>query len=393
MDIQKIGVISLIKAAVTGEAISMPDGFDLELLWDTAKNHQITSMLYYGASNCGLDTNTPIMKKLFSALCNCIIISEKQKLETYNVCRAFGENSIDHMLLKGALLREMYPHADMRLMSDIDILIKTEQYDRINKVMTQLGFVEKAESDHEYIWEKSGIVIELHKRLIPSYNKDYYAYYGDGWKLAIPSSTLPHRYEMSAEDQMIYLFTHFAKHYRGGGIGLRHMTDLYVYRKSVGELDEEYLKEELQKLKIYEFYTNITKTIDVWFNDAASDEKTDLITDVIFTNGVYGLNSKRRIAETVILKKRKSPIKSERLQHIIRTIFPSLKNMRLKYGFLEKLPFLLPVAWIIRLFNIVFFKRKRAKKFWHDMKNISSENVSDYKRSLSYVGLDFNFEE
>ena len=393
MDIQKIGIISLIKSAVTGQAVSLPANFDLELTWDMIKKHQITSMIYYGVSNCGLNMNPPIMKKLFSALCNCIIITEKQKIETDNVCKAFSENGIDHMLLKGAILREMYPQADMRLMGDVDIFIKTEQYDRIKKVMTQLGFIETTESDHEYIWKKNEIVIELHKRLIPSYNKDYYAYYGDGWKLAIPSGTMLHRYEMSAEDQMIYLFTHFAKHYRGGGIGLRHMTDLYVYRKSVGELDEEYLKEELQKLKIYEFYANIIKTIDVWFNDAAPDEKTDLITDAIFANGVYGLDFQRRIAETVILKKHKSPIKSERLQHIIRMIFPSLKNMRLKYSFLEKLPFLLPVAWLIRIFNIVFFKRKRAKKFWNDMKNISSENVSDYKRSLSYVGLDFNFEE
>ena len=47
------------------------------------------------------------------------------------------------MLLKGALLREMYPEADMRLMGDVDILIKSEQYDGIRQIMLDLGFEEK----------------------------------------------------------------------------------------------------------------------------------------------------------------------------------------------------------------------------------------------------------
>ncbi len=393
MDIQKNGIISLIRAAITEEAAALPEGFSLELALDTAKKHQITGMLWYGASTCGLDKSNPLMKSLFMSMCRCIAVCEKQKLEIASVCSAFDSNGIDYMPLKGTILRDMYPHADMRLMSDADILIKTDQYGSIKPIMLELGFEESVESDHEYIWKKDGIVIELHKRLLPSYNKDYYAYYGDGWKIAVPLEASAHRFTMSKEDQMIYLFTHFAKHYRCGGIGLRHITDLYVYRNSVGKLDEEYIKNELGKLKTYEFYKNIIKTIDVWFGGAESDEKTELITDVIFSSGVYGTNSQRKIAETIILKNNDSLIKNEKAQHIIRMVFPSLKNMRLKYGFLEKMPFLLPVAWVIRLFKVLFFKGKRAKKFYKDMNNISSENVSEYKQVLEYVGLNFDFEE
>ena len=51
--------------------------------------------------------------------------------------------------------------------------------------MQNLGYSEGSESDHELIWRKGNkILIELHKRIIPSYNKDYYAYFGDGWQLA-----------------------------------------------------------------------------------------------------------------------------------------------------------------------------------------------------------------
>jgi len=89
MDMQKIGVISLIKAAVTGEKTQIPHGFDIELALDTAKKHQITSMLYYGAEICGFDKNAPVMKKLFFDLCKCIAVSERQKFEVGSVCKAF----------------------------------------------------------------------------------------------------------------------------------------------------------------------------------------------------------------------------------------------------------------------------------------------------------------
>jgi len=50
--------------------------------------------------------------------------------------------------------------------------------------MADLGYEELYESDHELVWNHDLMRIELHKRLIPSYNKDYYQYYGDGWQLA-----------------------------------------------------------------------------------------------------------------------------------------------------------------------------------------------------------------
>jgi hypothetical protein len=393
MDIQKLAVISLIKAAISGNAEKLPVGFDIESAFNTAKAHQITSMLYYGAVNCGVDRNLPFMKMLFPELCKCIAVCEKQKFETESVLKAFSEKGIDHMPLKGSLLRGMYPQPEMRLMSDADILIKDGQYENIRPIMQELGFAQGAESNHEYIWKKSGVVIELHKRLIPSYNKDYFAYYGDGWKLAIPSENKPHRYEMSNEDQMIYLFTHFAKHYRSGGIGLRHITDLYVYLNHVGNMDEDYIAKELEKLGLYEFYVNITNTINVWFSGASANEKTDLITEVIFESGVYGLASQRRIAETVTLGRSDSKVKNLKLQRMIQMVFPSPENMKLRYKFLTKAPFLLPVAWIMRFFRILFFKGEKAKRYYDAMKNISSQDITDYKQVLHSVGLDFNFEE
>ncbi len=90
--------------------------------------------------------------------------------------------------------------------------------DRIRPLMISLGYTEGVESDHEYNWQKGSTHIELHDRLIPSYNRDYYAYSGEGWQLAKTVSNASLEHKMSAEDEMIYLFTHFAKYCRDSGI-------------------------------------------------------------------------------------------------------------------------------------------------------------------------------
>ena len=58
----------------------------------------------------------------------------------------------------------------MRTMGDADILIKTEQYERIVPIMNRLGYLPGVESNHEYVWDKKNMLhVELHKMLIQSY--------------------------------------------------------------------------------------------------------------------------------------------------------------------------------------------------------------------------------
>ena len=58
----------------------------------------------------------------------------------------------------------------MRTMGDADILIKTEQYERIVPIMNRLGYLPGVESNHECVWDKKNMLhVELHKMLIQSY--------------------------------------------------------------------------------------------------------------------------------------------------------------------------------------------------------------------------------
>lgn len=388
MDDIKRGVLAIIGSALTGKKAELPEDFDFSKSVSIAKKHKIEVMFYYGALNCGFDKTDPLMKNLFLLVCQNIVISERQMCSMKEICSAFDEQGIDYLPLKGAVLKNIYPKPEMRSMGDADILIKTEQYSAIKPIMQKLEYKEITESDHEFIWNKLNVYIELHKRLIPSYNRDYYAYFGDGWELAKPERGT--RYSMNDENQMIYLFTHFAKHYRDAGIGIKHIVDLWVYRKSKPNLDEDYIKNELKTLQLYDFYQNIMNTLSVWFDGGKSDEKTDFITDVIFNSGTYGKSTAHALSSGVKLSKSTEHVKAKRLFSLI---FLPYKTMCMKYPLLKKAPFLLPLFWIVRIFTVLIFKRHKIKRHKQQLDYMTKENIKNYNNALNFVGLDYNFKE
>lgn len=387
----QIGIINLVKSALTDETVSMPENFDWDLALKLGKKHQILPMLHVGVLNSELNVPAELMKKLEITTYANIVVSQKQLYAIDEICKVFSENGIDYMPLKGSVLKHIYPKPELRPMSDADILIRVEQHDKIRPLMTELGFTETIESDHEFVWNKDSILqIELHKRLIPSYNKDYYEYYGDGWRLARQADNF--RYEMRHEDNFIYIFTHYAKHYRDGGIGIRHITDIYVLSTAYPELDYNYIEEELKKLQLLEFYKNTKHTLDVWFDGDTPDAMSDFITSKIFGSGSYGTQNAKLLSAAV--KTSGSDVNEANVKRSLlkSKLFPPHKVMAARYKCLEKHPSLLPLMWVVRAVHMPF-RKGRLKANIETAKATAPDKVIAYRDELDAVGLKFNFEE
>ena len=390
MDKLHADFLQIIKSALEASHAPLAETWNLDELYKIAQRHRITTMFYYGLIHSGLSSQDSFMQSLFGSVCYDVITSETQKHELRRIVAAFDEHQIDYMLLKGAELKEIYPKPEMRPMGDIDILIRITQYQQIKPIMEALGFTEYDESNHEYIWSKDGCLIELHKFLIPSYNTDFFSYYGDGWRLA--KNVAGTHYTLSDEDCFIYLFTHFAKHYRDSGIGLRHIVDIWVYVSTHPNLNHTYILSELEKLQLDEFYLNILATLKNWFCDAPSNHITEFITEFIFSNGVYGTKHTHILAMALRDKKAKKSLWHIRFQKMYHSIFVSYNGMCKLYPILSKWPVLLPLYWGVHLFRRIFVK-KQLKSYSNDMTLLNHEDISEYEKALNFVGLAFRFEE
>lgn len=438
------GILILIKAALTGKTPGeLPPDFNLEEAYKEIRRHQITPMAYAGAVLCGIPKDHPVMQQMFQIYLQQMFHSENQMAAVGKIFAAFDQHGIDYLPLKGSTLKSLYPKPEYRLMGDADILIRTDQYPQIEQIMPTIGFTFKAESDHELIWQNPHLYVELHKRLIPSYNKDYYAYYNDGWQLAAPAPSAESAANIPAEvahtapeptqtahgrhtfktpeDEFIFLFTHFAKHYRDGGIGCRQVVDLHIFRMHNPQMDEQYIMEVFKKLQLNDFYMNMLQTLEVWFGEpsapagtarhrsepaesAASEvatqvtesdatTATDLITDYIFSSGNWGNIQSHMIANIIKAKQTTGAAGTSKVKDFMRRAMPDYETMSYMYPTLKKHPYLLPVYWGVRITTTVFCRRELFNKKMEAYKASTDDSIQTFQDSLEYVGLSFNFEK
>ena len=390
MDTTRRGITVLMKSAATGQRLTLPDNFYLNDALPLILEHQLISLAYSGALNCGIDQKHPTMTALFQPYFQHALISEKQMAALRKLFLCFEEHAIDYLPLKGCNMKLRYPKPELRSMGDADILIRVDQYPDIVPILEQLGFSHVVESDHEFVWKSKALYLELHKRLIPSYNKDYAAYFQDGWQMARPVSGS--RFEMTPEDEFLFQFTHFAKHYRDGGIGCRHILDQYVFLRAFPGLDLSYVENELKKLKLLEFYQNIRRLLEFWFEDGPADPVVEHMTDYIFASGNFGSMQNHVLSQEA--KKAKSPyaLRFVKARAWLRVVFPQTDSLMNVYPVLRRHRWLTPLIWIWRWCKSAFSFPQKLQQQAQTIRIMDAQDISDFHTSLQYVGLDFHFD-
>jgi len=387
MDLNEKCVISLIKSAITGEEIVFSDDCNINKILKIANKHAVLNLVVDGLSNCKKDSL--ISDKALNDLCSGMSLSKKQIHAAEKLKNEFEKNHIDYMFLKGLNLKNIYPKPENREMGDLDILIKTNQYELIRKILINLGYDEKEESDHELIWCKGDLYLELHKHLIPTNNKDYIKYFKNGWQFAKIVSDDSCEYCMSPDDEYIFLLTHLAKHFRDGGIGIRHFVDLWIYKNKYS-LNNEYIEKKLALINLNEFNANVNKTIDVWFNGVETDKKTEFITRYVLSSGTFGSNVNHIYSDGLVAMLKNGSVAAGRKDTVFRLIFPTYKRMAQKYPILEKFPFLLPFSYFPRWYEAIFIRKGIITKYRGEIKQQTEENVLNYMNNLKYMGISFN---
>jgi len=385
-ELQK-GILSLLKSAVTGKRETLPDAFTLDAAWDILSKQGLRPLAYQGAMNCGISPELPVMQKLMAIYYRHMIRSERQMRTLQCVLDSFGKNGIDHMPLKGCNLKGLYPKPELRAMGDADILIRVEQLSKCGEILKELGFQLKLESDHTDNWQSEDLYLELHKSLVSPEDEDYFGYYGTGWQLARKGQGS--RYDLTPEDTFVFLITHFAHHYRISGIGCRHVLDLYVFRNAYPELDEDYMRQELQKLSLLRFYENILRLLSVWFEGAPSDSVTEWMTAYIFSGGNWGTMEMQLYAQEIKKVSKGGAVKGARIRSLVYVIFPPLRVIKNRYQILQRMPVLLPVMWVVRWFSVLLFSRDRMRGKLGVLQNMSDSAVLDRQEAMAAVGLEY----
>ena len=383
-------LVRLLRGSIKSENCPLSDTFALEKYQPVIKRQKLVPLLYPGAVACGVSTDNPLMQRYFVAYCRHMLQSEAQMKMLDSLFAAFQQNRIDFLPLKGCVLKELYPKPEMRAMADADILIREDRLQDIHRTMTELGFAKESENHHTVNYRNDALYVELHKSLVPPDDTDYFAYYGNGWHLAVQAEGC--RYVMRSEDTFLFLLTHLARHYRGSGIGCRQIVDLYVYRRAFPNMDENYLAGELEKLHLTQFYAHVLRLLQVWFEDEKPDPVTRHMTHFVFNGGSWGSSENGELSRAVKTAKKRGKTDRATLQSYWAAIFPSRSFLQYRYPILNRLPWMTPLIWPVRWIDVLIFRRKRIQKRLAQLQIVDKQSTERYRQELELVGLDFYFE-
>ena len=367
------GVICLVKSALTGKPQPLPQDFQWDYVAAFLIRNGLSAMGYTGALLCGIPENDPKLMVMQEQYMLEFLYSERQLQQLEIFYQAMEENGLDYMPVKGAIMKALYPAHEMRNMGDADILFRESQKEQITPILEKLGYEFQSESDREWTWMRPELKLELHKRLVSTDEKTNYKYFGDGWDFAQLQEG--HRYELSREDAFVFEFCHFTRHYCIEGIGVRHMIDLWVHLYTAPNMDQDYILESLQKLRLKDFYENVLRTLEVWFSGKTADACTDYITEYVFGGGKVSHST--AIAEAAV-NQGKSKV-------FWRRVFPAKKQIIWNYPQYKKLP--LPIAWVARWCSLMRH-RDTVQTRMESMRTATDESVEQYRQSLAFVGLD-----
>lgn len=355
-------LLHLLSCGLKGEKpMEKPEGVSFEHIFDLAFKHSVANLAYYSVEKLEHQPEESLKRKWKQVRDKAIVKGITQLYERDQIITALTQAGINICPLKGCLLKEMYPQQDMRMMADLDILMERGKAEQVREILNSMGYKTKLEYDlgHDIYYKEPIMNVEMHHVLVDQEAvwEELLTYYKDDWKRLAADSENPHLYHMTWDDFYIYLIVHLSKHYYSGGTGIRSIMDIHIFlTQHEKDLNQAYLKAELEQMKLWEMKEKCEKLAAVWFSSEKPDETLSEMTEYIVQSGTYGSLQK---AVSHRVEKGVSEAGNSKFRYLFRRLFPSLEKMKRKYFILKKYPILLPACWFWRFIICVFDERKR----------------------------------
>ncbi|WP_026506627.1 nucleotidyltransferase domain-containing protein [Butyrivibrio sp. MC2013] len=362
---------------------AIPEGISFDELFDVAGRGQILYMVLSGV----IQTDIPeeVKEHIRPVLVRSTLKTLAQVTAARELEEALEANGVRNQVLKGTVLKQIYPRPEMREMSDIDFMVYDETMDHSTEVVKALGYeMDKAISHHIIFHKKPFLMVEMHWSLYDKHvDKGQYLYFKDNFR-SVKKEGAEYTYEFTNEDFYVYMISHMAKHFYEQGCGVRNLLDIYVYWNKYGAvMNQEILKAELSRCGLVDFEEHMKNLAYIWLDKRKSNKFYNDLFAYMLDCGIYGKGENGVWGQ---LAKDKGGASGK--DAVLRYYFPSIDRMKEHYPVLEKAPFLLPATWIHRGITGVSDKSKmdRRKKLVESSESRATDMISIYKK----LKLDFN---
>ena len=279
--------------------------------------------------------------------------------------RILSENDIPYVILKGVASASYYKEPILRMMGDVDVLVRPDDIAKADKLLKSIGFVTGDDIDgddmHIGYKRKDGISCELHRRINGVPNNDIgniiNEYIADIFeksqklKTSNGSCLIPSNFHHG-----IILLLHTASHLTSEGVGLRHLCDWSVFVN--GFSNEEFVllfEKPLKEMGLWRFAQLLTLCCvkylccdtKEWAGEADDALLDGIVTDIL-NGGNFGVKDTNRYSQIKYISDRQEGSVSKK--NIILQLFSSINAKTKKdYVFVNKSKLLLPFGWLFTI--------------------------------------------
>ncbi len=314
-----------------------------------------------------------------------------QAYETERIFVCLEKEKISFLPMKGCVIKGDYSKSEYRTMTDVDVLFDSKRVESVKEIYTKNGFkFDYFDGDNQYhFYKKPYLFVEMHTSLVNHRDKhcDYYDALGDK---ILSENTGSFRKAMTDEDYYVFLVEHSSNHFKIGGIGLRHLLDMFVFRTKHPDMDREYIDRQLAILELELYESELWEICEKWFiKDDISDfsmvEQFVLLSSTLGRSDVCFANISLDYQKSMNSKDKRA----SGLRYFITSLFPGRIYMSQKYTYLDKAPFLLPFSWVQMWFTRVFIDRNvHYKSGFKNRTSRATKEDEDYISSIyNKVGL------
>ncbi len=369
-------IISAIKGQLKGEMYTFPEDADFDKIRKLAEKHKVTPLVAPSVIAC--ETAPEQYKSIFKKeLFRCAARHAAQEKEAKELAEIFAKNQIKHCFLKGAKVSQYYDNPDMRFMLDMDVLVEPGKAPKAAELLVDRGYEYdnyEDEKDAGYV-KKPFLNFELHKELKYDYDKGYAYYKGALERMNVGENG--YSMNMTNEDFYVYILSHTAHHFESAGTGIKSIVDHYYLNKKLRPLcDEGVLQKGLEETGLTEFGKSMDRLSDFWFSDGEYEESVKETADYIMLSGVFGNQTNYYLSGII-----KGDYSDKKSSYFLTRLFLPYKLMKKRYPILKKLPFLLPLLWVVRLFGAL----KDREKYTKEASEVNSVDNSAKDRQIEFL--------
>lgn len=266
-------------------------------IYEISKRNDMAHLIGYALEKHGLISPEDkvfagFQKQQYLAMYRC----EGMEYEIERMREIFEQNEIDFVLLKGSVIRELYPEGWMRTSGDIDILVRADEHARAKELLLrELSYTKGVEGDHDHsLNSEGGVHVELHFSLLEDDRANFSREILENvWQYARLIDGKKHEYELTEEMFYFYHISHLAKHVEYAGSGIRPFIDLWLINKNM-QRDTEACRELLSGGSLEKFASLCDELSEYWMSGLGTLSETGKRFESFVLNcGIYGSEENR----------------------------------------------------------------------------------------------------